>query len=185
MRDPRRSREGSRRLFFALWPTQTEQIAIERQMKSAVAASGGRAIPARNLHVTLVFLGEMSSSRFDAVNACAAETAAEGPLEVIFDRVETWSRSRVLCLASSEVPDALAQLVARLRFNLLREGFEIRHEEFRAHVTLARDVKERTARVLEPPFCWQFEQFVLVESQRGQAGSEYTAVARWPMSRSG
>jgi 2'-5' RNA ligase len=180
-----RSSEGSRRLFFALWPSEAQQQAIEHRLKERVGASGGRAIPARNLHVTLIFLGNVPDSQFEITKACAAQATGEIAFDLTFDRLETWSRSRVLCLAASAVPQVLAQLVERLQFNLLRQGFEIRQEEFRPHVTLARDVKKRGIQEAIPAFQWQVEHFVLVESQRGPAGSQYTIAARWPMRRAG
>jgi 2'-5' RNA ligase len=185
MNEPRTSGpfsgEKRRRLFFALWPPEAAQQAIEMTLRTHVAANRGRAIPARNLHVTLVFLGSVPESRLSAVEDCAAAVRGR-PFEIVFDRLEVWSRARVLCLTASQVPQTLAQLEEQLRFNLLRERFEIRREaEFRPHVTLVRDVRVRAPQEPIAPVSWRAQEFVLAESRPGLGGSEYTVLRRWAL----
>jgi 2'-5' RNA ligase len=73
---------GQLRLFVALWPDES----LQRQLlaQSAPLAELGRRIPARNLHVTLAFLGSVEERKVDAVidamrearpPACAARSA--------------------------------------------------------------------------------------------------------------
>ncbi len=176
--------EKKRRLFFALWPSDAQQQAIETSMRSRVESSRGRAIPARNIHVTLAFLGSVAESRIDAVNACA--DAVRGvPFEMEFDQLETWARAHVLCLTASSIPAELARIEEQLRFKLLSEHFEIRQEEYRPHVTLARDVKRRSHREAIEAIGWRVVDFVLVHSRSGPSGSEYEVVERWALARSG
>ena len=49
------------RLFFALWPTD----AVRAELAAAAPSYSclGRAIAARNLHITLVFLGSVAQAR--------------------------------------------------------------------------------------------------------------------------
>jgi 2'-5' RNA ligase len=175
-----RTRERRRRLFFALWPSSARQREIEVTMRGRVEASRGRAIPAENLHVTLVFLGSVVESRFERVLR-AAEQVRSAPFDLAFDQIEVWARSRVLCLTTSALPSSLAQLEEQLRFKLLSEQFDIRQEEYRPHVTLARDVARRNTREAIASIGWSVEDFVLVESRPGRSGSTYTVVERWPL----
>lgn len=177
--------DESRRLFFALWPPESLQRAIERQMHSQVEGCGGRAVPTHNLHVTLAFLGSVQESRLEAAKACAHRMSDCPAFDLKFDLLEVWSRSRVLSLTMPTAPPALMQLVERLRFNLLSEQFEVSQEEYRAHVTLARDVKARMAPEDITSIEWSVREFVLVESQPRPTGSQYTVLARWPLRQGG
>jgi 2'-5' RNA ligase len=168
----------SRRLFFALWPAPEMQRRIADAMRGHIAASGGRAAPTRNLHVTLAFLGEVPEVRLVEVTACAERIRDAREFRLQFERVETWTGPRVLCMTTSTVPDALQALFDRLRAHLVSEGFEVRHEDYRPHVTLARHVRSAYDAPIEPTG-WQVHEFVLVQSRRSQAGSEYEVLRRW------
>ena len=169
----------SRRLFFALWPSSAEQHAFEQLMRPYVLASGGRAIQARNLHVTLVFLGQVPEPRLEVAKQCADRVGSCGRIDLQFDRVEVWKRSRVLSLVPSATPPELSALVERLKFNLLSEHFETRQEEYRPHLTLARDAKNRIDDALPNPIAWSTTQFVLVQSETTASGSTYTVLHYW------
>ena len=177
------TREKKRRLFFALWPTETRQHEIASAMRRRVEASCGRAIPAENLHVTLAFVGSVLESRFERVVRCGAEVSgARFHLEL--DQIEIWARAHVLCLTPRRTPPELAHIAEHLRFKLLSEQFEIRQEEYRPHMTLARDVRRRDVREPIGAIAWNVDDFVLVESRPGRAGSEYKVIERWPLSGS-
>lgn len=179
------AREKKRRLFFALWPSGEEQRRMESAMRRRVETSRGRAIPAENLHVTLAFLGSVVTSRFERVVECARRVSGT-PFFFDLDQIEVWARARVLCLTCSSTPPELMRLEEQLRFNILSEHFDIRQEEYKPHVTLARDVRGRNMREpIAPPMGWNVEEFVLVESRPGRSGSEYSVVERWPLATSG
>ena len=148
-------------------------------MRPYVPASGGRAIPARNLHVTLVFLGQVPESKLEVVKQCGDRVGSCGRIDLQFHRVEVWRRSRVLSLVPLATPPELSALVERLKFNLLSEHFETRAEEYRPHITLARDVFKRIDQVLPNPISWSTTQFVLVQSETTAFGSNYSVLHYW------
>lgn len=182
--DGRSSVEKKRRLFFAVWPPDVQQQTIEAIMRPRVESSRGRAVPARNLHVTLAFLGSIPDARFEAVLACASAVRGDA-FHLAFDQLEIWARAHVLCLTTSRMPAELAQIEERLRFNLLNEQFDIRQEDYRPHVTLARDIKRRNHREAIPPLGWRVAEFVLVQSRSGPSGSEYEVIRRWALQGNG
>jgi 2'-5' RNA ligase len=55
-----------RRVFFALWPSEEQQIALAEAAQSASQAEGGRLVPAINFHVTLVFVGSVAEVRMQS-----------------------------------------------------------------------------------------------------------------------
>ena len=66
-------------------------------------------------------------------------------------------------------------------------GFSPDIEPFRAHLTLARKISAAPAATvpwplpLEPSTVMRADKFVLMESRRNDAGSEYSAVDSWPL----
>jgi RNA 2',3'-cyclic 3'-phosphodiesterase len=171
----------NRRLFFALWPTDAvrERLAAEVQSRAAL----GRAIPARNLHITVAFLGSVPDGRIPQVLEVARSVQKltfDGKFMLHLERVEFWRRSRLVCLVAEQAPPELLKIVASLHAGLRERGFELReHEKFRPHVTLVRDVERGAAGAAIAPVQWPAESFALVESQVGQRGSDYTVLEEW------
>jgi RNA 2',3'-cyclic 3'-phosphodiesterase len=170
----------SRRLFFALWPADDLRARIESDTGALVERAGGRRIQARNLHVTLLFLGDVPAARIDAVVAAAAETSGNA-FQIWFDQVETWPGSNVLCLTSQHPPAAFALLAEALRSRLTAQSFEFRKQVFRPHITLARDLPRMRSTESIPPLHWPVGDFVLVESNMTRSGSRYSVLSSWPL----
>jgi 2'-5' RNA ligase len=167
--------EPSRRLFFALWPSDELRQQIEHETRKAARHSGGRVIPAANLHITLAFLGSTPESKLPDAIACARETAV-GPFELTLGNLQWWERQQLLCLESTAGVEALQDLVGRLQSSLRTKGFAIEGRPFRPHVTLAREVlREHEFKPIKQ-LCWQVRGIELVESRTLPAGSEYTVL---------
>lgn len=169
----------NRRLFFALWPGEAVRARLAAEVQTY--AGLGRAIAARNLHVTVVFLGAVPVERIDDVHAAAKMTRG-GKFLLHLERMEFWRRSHLLALIAERTPSELQALADALRSRLRERGFELRdHETFRPHVTLVRDVEREPVAPGVAPVEWPVESFALVESQVGQRGSEYTVLHEWPL----
>jgi RNA 2',3'-cyclic 3'-phosphodiesterase len=173
----------NRRLFFALWPTD----AVRAQLAAAAEAHAGlgRAIGARNLHVTVVFLGAVPAERLDHVVEIARSTqklTLDGKFMLHLDRLEFWRRSSLVALTATQVPPELLKIVDGLRAGLRERGFQLQeHDMFRPHVTLVRDVARGPAAAAVTPVQWPVESFALVESQVGQRGSQYSVLDEWSL----
>jgi 2'-5' RNA ligase len=175
----------SHRLFFSLWPSAEFRAQVETTTRAAVRRSGGRIIPSQNFHVTLLFLGEVLRSSVAAVQQAAAAIDGVDAFEFSFDRIEAWPGSRVLCLAPSAPPPAAARLAKELQVRLEAQGFRFRPQEFRPHMTLARDLPRiQATETVEPlplPMPWKVDEFVLMQSQSGGNGTKYSVLDRWPL----
>lgn len=171
----------SRRLFFALWPSPELRARIASEAGEAIRRTGGRPIAARNLHVTLLFLGAVPVERIEAVISAAAELHGTA-FELVLDQVETWPDSNVLCLTSRQSPAALIDLSEQLRNRLSVREFEFREQVFHPHVTVARNVPRKRSTAPIAPLHWPVSDFVLVDSNMTKTGSEYAVLARWPLS---
>ncbi len=112
-------------------------------------------------------------------------TAGTAPssLDVTLDAIDYWPRSQLLCAMASRTPGGAAQLAEALRQSLVAAGFSPDLKPFRAHVTLARQVRARPAARGMSPVKWTFDDFALIESRTGPAGSLYSVLERWPLGR--
>jgi 2'-5' RNA ligase len=163
----------TRRLFVALWPADELRRDIEHETRHAARHSGGRVIPAHNLHITLAFLGSVPEARVASARECVAATEIE-PFDLIVGTLSWWERPQLLCLEPSAGVERLIELAGRLGRALRRSGFPVEQRPFRPHVTLARDVRRehfvKPIRQLQ----WQVRQIELIESQTLPTGSSYT-----------
>jgi len=168
----------TRRVFFALWPSDATREALEHATRKAVKGSGGRHEPTENLHATLLFVGPVPTAQLGALET-AANTVEVRPFDLVFDEMEHWPKSGVLCATASIQPDAAGALAAALSRNVMRAGFAPDIKPFRAHVTVARKVVKPHALGAIHPVRWRIEGFSLVESQTLPQGSRYTVVRNW------
>ena len=166
-----------KRLFFALWPDETTRAQID-SLNQQLDGAGRKLIP-QNLHVTLVFLGNVEDDVADAVERLAADIQA-APLELLFDELDYWKRPRVICLTCRRQPDKVYDLVNQL--TRMVSSFPIRLEArpFRAHITLARKAQQRPDLIFEP-IRLKAKEFALVESVYTENGVRYQVLARWPL----
>jgi RNA 2',3'-cyclic 3'-phosphodiesterase len=72
--EPRRS-ESTRRLFFALWPDELMQSALAAAARTVISTCDGTAVPTRNFHFTLAFLGAVPEARIADLTPIAARVA--------------------------------------------------------------------------------------------------------------
>lgn len=175
------SAKNGRRLFFALWPSDEFRADIVSATQAIARDSGGRVIPPENLHVTLLFLGQVPEARFAAVQQAGDACAKAPAFELNFDRAEVWGRANLLCLTTSSTPAEATALAEKLRDSLREETLGTSEHEFRPHITLARDLPRRRRPEPINPLRTKVNDFVLVESRPGPGGSQYSVVARWPL----
>ena len=180
--------EPTQRLFFALWPAEGPRQALARASARAARSSGGRAVPARNLHVTLAFLGSVPRRRVPELRRIAQHAAAacarEAPLALHFERLEFWPRQQILCaLAAEEIPAASA-LAAVLKDTAAAAGFTPDLKPFRAHVTVARKSTQAPRRYTWRELVWRFDGFALIDSRTEPEGPVYSVVDSYSLVKS-
>jgi RNA 2',3'-cyclic 3'-phosphodiesterase len=177
------TREPTRRLFFALWPDEALRAAFAHTGQKAARASGGRPVPAHNLHVTLLFLGSVAERRIPDLEVIAARVASSShaaavlPRQLVFDGVEHWEKPRILVATVSASHPVVDTLAAGLLKETRGAGFDPDLKSlFRPHVTLVRKVAHPIQTPDMGPVPWRFTEFVLAESRPGPDGPEYSVV---------
>ena len=171
---------ASHRLFFAFWPDDSMREALEHATHKAARASGGRPVPAENLHSTVVFLGSVSEDRLTSVVTAAGELH-HLPVSLKFDRLEHWAKAGVLCLGCSKPQEPASLLAASLSKLLISQGFAPDPKPYRPHVTIARKVVRPHEVGAVHAIEWLVDKIALVESITAPEGARYKVMREWPL----
>lgn len=166
------------RLFFALWPDASARAALAERAVQIAKRLGGRPVPGANLHLTLVFLGDVEEERIGQLED-AAGSVTGGEFTLDLDRVGGFRRARVAWAGCRVAPEGLLALQAGLEKRIRKAGFAPDERPFAPHLTLARHVREAVELSDVETAAWRVRDFALVESARG-AGA-YRTLARWPL----
>jgi len=179
------SGKSTLRVFFALWPSETERNQLVAWQKPLHRLCGGRIMRNETLHCTLVFIGEIEHTRLEALQLAAQEMSAS-TFELCFDHANYWGHNHIVYAMPGEVPEQLAQLVETLERRLGLHGFDFEHRSYQPHVTLLRNARWTHATMSElSAVCWQARDFVLVQSTLQQGVANYEVLARFPLSLGG
>jgi len=141
----------------------------------------GRAELAPNMHITLVFLGQVAVDRIDSICDVAASTPFTA-FDLTLDRIRLW-RNGILHLAPSRAPAPLMELQQALNDGLGALGLWTERRRYSPHLTIARDVPEgRHGLPRCPKFQWHVDKLTLFSSERTDEGVLfYQPLAEWPV----
>jgi RNA 2',3'-cyclic 3'-phosphodiesterase len=171
----------TRRLFFSLWPDDRQRDALWSVIQALCPVPSGRPVPARNLHVTLAFLGSVAADRIPSLRAVAAARSCPAA-DLVFDRLAWWPRARLRCLEAHALPEAFVSFVEAFHDDLRAAGFEVERRPFRAHITVARNVSSLPSGPSAQPvpgFVWPIRGMALVASTPTPDGSVYDVLERF------
>lgn len=177
--EPDLPRPAVARVFFALWPGDLVRSDLHQLSLLCHESCGGRRTRRENIHLTLVFLGDVELPRLDALHRVGAEVAA-ARFTLTLDVLGHWKHNRIVWAGATRTPPALDALVQNLEQRLDAAGFRFEHWPYVPHITLLRKALCREG---APPLTrrvrWDAEDFVLVQSVRGEDGSAYNVIGRW------
>jgi len=176
------------RLFFALQPSPAQSAELVERVAPLVAQLQAQPVAATNLHATLCFIGAVPQEKLAALRE-AADRVRGRSATLCFGALDHWTKPKILCATAPEDPrsTSASELAQRIGEATIAAGFKPDLKQFRPHLTLARKVAAQRAaesewpRDLSPPVRVHCDQFVLMQSHRGEAGSIYSAVASWPL----
>ena len=173
--------ESMLRLFFALWPDPPARAALAGLAREVAHHGHGRAPREANIHLTVVFLGDVPGAQVDALARIGEHVAKSvGAFDLALDRIG--GRGYGLAwLAPPSLPEPLHTMHAALAGELAAGGFALERKMFRPHVTLARDCVRPAHRGRIAPIGWRVERLSLVASTLAQGGSQYRELAGWPL----
>lgn len=166
----------TQRLFFALWPQQELREQLARLTRDVSAH--GRPVADHNLHLTLVFLGNIIADTRNCLSAAAAGLHVPR-FTLTLDQSGYWPKPRILWLGASHVPDALVALVDGLNAALTKCGLTPESRGYQPHITLLRKAERPQGELLVKPLEWKAESFCLVESSNETDGVVYRILNSW------
>ncbi len=184
----------TRTFLGAAISTDTRRRATLMQKELAAVAEVKWVEPA-NLHVTLLFLGDLDDR--DLVEVCKATTAAARREPPFVLRVSglgafpTPRRPKVLWGGIVEGADSLIRLHAAIAAPLIESGIHRQEDrDYTPHLTLGRanadDDSNRLALELPKRLAWEggstaVEELLVYSSELRRAGPEYAVLARCPL----
>jgi 2'-5' RNA ligase len=148
-------------------------------------------VPVENLHLTLKFLGEVTSSQQDVLRGALSPIRSGLPVTLEFHALEFSPNERhaKVLWAAAESSSALKSLAADIDHALQQLGFLSENRLFKPHLTLARFYKPG----LSPKFraavaenaarsfgSLTVTQFHLIESKLKPTGAEYAILQSFP-----
>ena len=174
-------RPKTKRLFFALWPEEGLQQQLHELAGQALKANAGRCVVAENIHLTLAFLGSVTVP--DQVRYEQVASRVQGKIFTLtLDELGCFRRSGILWVGPSQIPAELLVLVRDLNQALQACGFTPESRDYRAHLTLARNVRRCPDRAsVVSPLSWEVRHFALVQSHTENNGSTYEILRRWEL----
>lgn len=141
--DGERLNEGLLRAFVAIGLSETLRDRLANYV-ARLRRTGGRVSwpPPENLHITLIFLGDISVAAVPrAAQVLDKVAAATAPFEVKCEGVGTFGSPRafrVIWAGVSDPDGRLTRLQAEISSGLETEGFRFEKRPFHAHITLGR-----------------------------------------------
>lgn len=133
----------SLRMFLALPVSEAVREALAG-VQARLRKTGAHVswVPSENLHVTLVFLGDVVTGRVEAVQRVVEEVVPLYPaFELQARGVGSFGSARsprVVWAGFEEVPGALVEMHGLLAQGFREIGFDVERRPFKAHVTLGR-----------------------------------------------
>jgi len=173
---------ASKRLFFALWPNAKLQNRIFQQSESILRPWPGKRVLARQLHITLVFLGQVSNELQSCLRKKVSNIDVAG-FDLELSEIGSFSRSQVIWLGPDRVSPHLLDLQKRLTQAQAECGLQPEARPFAPHMTLMRHAKSGCSNLRTARIFWQVRDFALIESITHPTAAEYRILARWPLGR--
>ena len=171
------------RLFFALWPSDEVRNEIKKQVQPLIKQlkqHPAKKVPPHNWHITLAFLGNVSSETKQCViEQAGVITGSSFALQL--NEFGFFKRASVVWLGTKQCPDVLKELVEHLNKKLADCGYQSEFKDYTPHLTFLRKAYKPLDDLLVEPVHWQVNEFVLVESVTTDRGARYQVINRWPL----
>jgi 2'-5' RNA ligase len=168
------------RLFFALWPDSPISGALHGLARHYQTQCGGRVMRAESLHLTLLFLGDISAGRLLQLKSAVAAVHGSA-FSLTLEQFAGWRHNAIGYAAPTSTADALSALVLRLRSCVAEAGFHFDQRSFTPHVTLLRKMAHTPQAQPIAPMLWPVYEFVLVQSVTEMEQVHYRILGRWPL----
>lgn len=156
--------DSQSRLFIALWPDPQVRHVLRTWRDAWEWPRGATPVKNERLHMTLHFLGSVSSARVPDLREALA--VPFDPFELEFGQPKLWPHG-IAVLEPHAAPGQLLQLHADLGGALQRLDMPVEERAFKPHVTMARRAVKAAVPEGGPALKWAIDTYALVESTAG------------------
>ena len=164
------------RLFFALWPDDATRTKLNH-VAQKINNEKIHCIKPANLHITLVFLGEVSVQ--DQQRLIQDVTLLKNnSFELVLTHIDCWKQPGILFIGANQIPEPLMELMKSIRQICDTIGLKTDKRPYKPHITIARNVKRKIKLTMEN-IKWDVSSFVLVESVFNESGVDYRVIKEW------
>jgi RNA 2',3'-cyclic 3'-phosphodiesterase len=164
------------RLFYAIWPddhSREKLASISRNLNA------GKVTPPENLHITLLFLGDIQDELKMAMLS-GTDSIKCPKFALKLSQFGYFKRSGVFWLAPDNIPEELITLVNNLSELAVMNNIAVEDQPYLPHVTLARKIKTKI-HLESQDFAMHVSKFILVESKTLPQGAKYRVLKTWPL----
>lgn len=172
------------RVFFAIKPDGAALKQLSHLAKQLASSCGGQNTRQANIHLTLVYLGEIAIDRLAALRA-AAKFVTATTFNLSFDEIRHWKHNQIIYASTKKFTPELLTLVNNLQNTLSISGFTFDSRTYKPHITLARKVKPvQMLPDLATPISWRVAEWFLIQSKQTGHGIKYISLDCWALNQS-
>lgn len=176
------------RLFFGLELEQKTALQIS-DWRDRQFSDIGRPVPPANFHITLAFIGELSSDRMERLYQTVDQLLDDRPLsggKLNLDHTGYWQKPGIYWLAPRSWPRQLDTLAQRLQGVASVIGAKRDKRPYQPHITLFRGCENAPPAPAEAPsMALEYGDFALFESRNGKRGVSYHPLQYWELETEG
>ncbi|QEL57250.1 RNA 2',3'-cyclic phosphodiesterase [Chromobacterium paludis] len=165
------------RAFLACLPPDSCLPTLRAWQRQLCQQVGGRALPSRQLHLTLVFLGEVTPLQLLLAADCAERAAPALPPAVTLDGCGSWHD--VGWCGPGRPPPALRAWVEKLKTELRAAGIAVDARPYRPHLTLLRSLERPLPQQALPPLTLLLDEVTLFASDLRAGGARHYRLDGW------
>lgn len=166
------------RVFFAIFPNKFVQDQLTHQTGILESTCGGRKVKSQHMHLTLLFLGNVSAHRIETLQQAVKNILAE-KFELSLEEIRCWKQSQIVYIQAKRFPAELFSLVNSLKSVLSEAGFSFDKRAYKPHITLIRKATHQARIDLTKPIKWHVNQWFLVQSKQTDYGIDYIPLSQW------
>ena len=169
---------SNKRLFFSLMPGDGIRDQLVEAAKAFPTVKGVRPISKDNLHITLLFLGNVQENAYKCLEKKVVQTFIQS-FSIRLDLFGYFKRAQTLWIGCSSYPSELTRLVKHLKSIGVQCGVDFDDRPHKPHVTLFRKAPEANFPSEPISIIWKVHEFHLMESIPDGNTTRYDKIASY------
>ena len=165
-------------MFLAMWPN-ADQVDRLHTLQSGYL-HWGKEVPPENFHITLLFLGDISSSVVECLSQSVQDVMVQ-PFQLCLDRLGFFEKTQIFWVGPSNVPNELESLFKSVRNCAQQCGISKLSKRYTPHLSLLRKCHVPISNPDFTPIELGIDEFHLIESRLDKDRARYYVVESFPL----